>query len=180
MNGGLSREYLHQPPSAATGDETRPKSSVLFICTANLCRSPIAAALLGVIVAQDPAPHPHWQISSAGTWTKPGLPAPEGVVEVLALRGLNLAAFRSRVVNHTLLCTHALVLTMEAGHKEALRVEFPDQAAKIYLLSEMSGLSCSIADPRCHNLHDYEQVVNNMNNWLVSGKNLICKLAVEH
>lgn len=153
------------------------KPSVLFVCTANLCRSPMAAALLNEMVKQDFEAWDDWIIDSAGTWTKPGLPAPDLVLQVMLGRGFNLVSHRSRLVDANMLTQYALVLTMEQGHKEALRYEFPDQAHKIYLLSEMTGSSFSIADPLGGSVRDFELVVDNLKCWLDSGKQRIYSLA---
>jgi protein-tyrosine-phosphatase len=155
------------------------KPSVLFVCTANLCRSPMAAALFGEMVAQDPAAPSGWRIASAGTWAVPNLPAPEMVVQVMALHGLDIKAHRSSMLDAALLEKYALILTMEKGHKEALRFEFPDQAQKVFLLSEMAGITSSIADPMGGSLQAFEQAVGTIKGLLEEGKQRIYSLALK-
>jgi protein-tyrosine phosphatase len=150
--------------------------SVIFVCTANLCRSPMAAAIFAPLV-QTLHKSSKWTISSAGTWTQPGMPIPPQVLEVMALHGYDLSAHRSRLLDGEMLKAHALVLTMEAGHKEALCVEFPDQAHKVYLLSQMVGLTVSLADPRGYALRNYEKVYGTLLSWLDGGKEQIFTLA---
>jgi protein-tyrosine phosphatase len=61
--------------------------------------------------------------------------------------GLDTSGHRSRRVTGEMMADFDLILTMEAGHKEALLVEFPELAGRIYMLSEMVGDRRDIADP---------------------------------
>jgi protein-tyrosine-phosphatase len=150
--------------------------SVLFICTANLCRSPLAAAIFTSLCQADIS---DWSIASAGTWTRPGQPVPQYLQKLALSYGLDLSKHRSRQVNFDLLRQFALVLVMEPGHKEALRVEVPDQAPKVYLLSELVGLSSPLVDPLGLGLREIAQVIKVLNNWLTDGKDRIRDLAEE-
>ena len=64
--------------------------SVLFVCTANRCRSPMAMAIFREKVNKDIA-GASWRIESAGTWTQRGLPTLKVVHDVLAERGIDLS-----------------------------------------------------------------------------------------
>src|SRR5512145_1322078 len=96
--------------------------SILFICTANQFRSPLAAAcLLNTIQATQPAGI--WVVESAGTWTTGGMPAPELSKKIAGELGLpGLENHRTRQVDLELLSRFDLSIVMEAGHKEALRI----------------------------------------------------------
>lgn len=117
--------------------------SVIFICTANICRSPMAMGLFRKKVDHDL----DWRIESAGTWSIEGQPAASNTQEVLAQRNIDISEHRSRSLNRKLLSEFNLILTMEEGHKEAIRVEFPEVANRVFLLSEMIGESYNIEDP---------------------------------
>ncbi len=90
-----------------------------------------------------------WTVESAGTWTKGGMPVPEIVLQIGKRLGLTgLEKHHSRPVDHYLLTKFDLSLVMEAGHKEALGIEFPNLQKKIRLLSEVvNGISQDIPDP---------------------------------
>ena len=81
----------------------------------------------------------NWRIESAGTWAVYGEQAAPRAIKVLKARGIDLSAHRSRVVDPNMLSQMRLILVMEKGHKEALQVEFPRYASKVFLLSEMVG-----------------------------------------
>jgi protein-tyrosine-phosphatase len=112
--------------------------SILFVCSANICRSPMAEGLFGALVKDEPL---KWQIGSAGVYAEPGLPAAPNTLQVLRKRGIDLPNHRSKPVSADLLAQYSLILTMEKGQKEALQVAFPTCASKIWLVSEIPPLS---------------------------------------
>jgi len=121
--------------------------AVLFVCTANICRSPMAVALFKTVLAENGIDPTSWRIESAGTWAPQGQPAAPEMVEILAGRGLKIARHRSRMVTIKMLDDFPLILTMEAGHKEAILAEFRSLKGKVFLLSEMASESGSVEDP---------------------------------
>ncbi|HEC34541.1 MAG TPA: low molecular weight protein arginine phosphatase, partial [Chloroflexi bacterium] len=121
-------------------------ATVLFVCTGNLCRSPMAAALLQARLVQDPARR-GWRVLSAGVWAEDGLPASPGAVMAMAERGLDLGDHRSCQVTEPLMREADLILGMTAHHVEALRLAFPQAADRVRLLAEMAGESHGVADP---------------------------------
>ena len=121
--------------------------AVLFVCTANRIRSPLAAALFQrrLTARADAAT---WRIASAGTWADNGLPAMAAAQQVAADVGLDLSRHRSRRVEDLNLADFDLILTMTTGQAEALRVEMPGHAARILTLTEAAlGLAYDVDDP---------------------------------
>ena len=135
--------------------------AVLFVCTANICRSPMASTLFQKIAAER---HPggSWRVESAGTWAMDGLPAAENSQLVMSQRGLDLSEHRSRRVSDELLQSFDLILAMEKGQKEALCAEFPTLAQRVYLLSEMVGLMQDVDDPIGRPLDDFEETAKGL------------------
>ena len=148
--------------------------SVLFVCSANICRSPMAMAIFQSRVAREPG---RWLVESAGTWAPEGAPASVISQMVLAERGLDLSNHRSRRVSREIINSFDLVLTMEDGHKEALQIEFPEMAERIYLLSEMIGLKYNIADPMGGIDDDFRSTANEITQILTDGYEKILQLA---
>ena len=109
--------------------------SVLFVCTANRFRSPLAAAFFQQMLGDSGRALP-WSVDSAGTWTSSGLQVLPEVLLIARKYGLDLSQHRSKLVSASLLLTQDLVLVMEAGHKEALQHEFPMIDDRVYLFSQ--------------------------------------------
>ena len=121
--------------------------SVLFVCTGNQYRSPIAAeAFRGQLIRDERAAQ--WQVSSAGTWTAPGQRAPHMAVELARLFGVNIEEHVTRMLNAKMLKDADLVFVMEQGHLESIQAEFPFAKKKLHLLSEVvDDLAYDIPDP---------------------------------
>lgn len=132
--------------------------SVLFICTANQIRSPLAQVIFQRILAERGITD--FNVASAGTWADDGNPAISAAKTVAAELGLNLENHRSRVVTRSILRRADLILTMQANHKEALQVEFPDQAARIFQLTELlpNTYPYDIPDPIGRSLDTYRSI----------------------
>ena len=110
--------------------------SILFVCTANRFRSPLAAAILSQYLSEADE-HGDWQVSSAGTWTMYNQPPVPGLEQVADSLGFDVRGHRSTPVDEYLLESYDLILVMEPGQKEALTVEFPALRERVYLLSQV-------------------------------------------
>jgi protein-tyrosine-phosphatase len=121
-----------------------------------------------------------WQVESAGTWAVDGERAAERAQEVMQQKGLDIRNHRSRAVNRDLLARFSLILTMEKSHKEALQVEFPELAKRIFLLSEMVGNYDDIHDPVSGTLADYRAAADELDQLIDKGFDKICQLAQEN
>lgn len=155
---------------------SNPHYSVLFVCTANLVRSPMAAGLFAHMLAAEGVSS-DWRVESAGTWTHPGYKSPLEVRDVMAERQIDLSGHRSRSVSAELLREFSLILVMEPGHKEALRVEFPEVGARVFLLSEMVGKRAAVGDPVGGTYADYQHTAAELEILLKSGRERLETLA---
>lgn len=135
-------------------------AKILIVCTGNICRSPVAATLLqdrlkrqGLI---------EWQVTSAGTWAQDKRGASQYSVEIMAEQGLDITEHQATMIDYDLIKKSDLVLCMESGHMEALQVEFPTQAKKVHLLSEMVDRNYSISDPYGRSKDAYYRMVSDV------------------
>ncbi len=151
----------------------KPDASILVVCTANICRSPIAEALLKARVPRGE----NWRIESAGTWAMDGQRVSTNSQLVLQQRGLDASGHRSRSVTRQMIEQFNLILVMEPGHKEALQFEFPQAAGKIFLFSEMIGMQFAVVDPYGKSLMDYEQTASELEQICDQGFETIARLA---
>lgn len=101
------------PPESEA--ETAPTTyNVLFVCTGNTCRSPMAEAL-----ARKEIERRGWRhvlVGSAGIAAHPGSPASEMAAEAAAAIGLDLSTHRSRVIDPDLIEWADLILAMSPSH----------------------------------------------------------------
>ncbi len=107
---------------------------VLFVCTANVCRSPAAEYYLRHVAARlglaDLAS------SSAGMLDFGGCPADPGIARLLAERGIDVSAHRARAATPGLLRAADLVVCMERRHRAFVLDLCPDLEGRVVLLRE--------------------------------------------
>lgn len=89
---------------------------LLFVCTGNTCRSPMAEAIAGRLAASRGLDDVH--VSSAGTSAWEGAPASDASLLVAIEEGLDLNNHRARVLSREILATADLVLVMGPHHLE--------------------------------------------------------------
>jgi protein-tyrosine-phosphatase len=109
---------------------------VLFVCTGNTCRSPMAEGLFRKAIAG----RDDFAVSSAGIAATKGTPASPETRSLLKQRGATLDNFQSRPVSETILNTATHVFAMTEGHLTALEARFPQHADKLYLVREFAGI----------------------------------------
>lgn len=116
-------------------------NNILTVCVGNICRSPVAEALLKDRL-------PGRKVWSAGLQAMAGQPAEASALEIAALQGLDLSAHRAQQIAGWM-CSHAdLVLVMEASHQQELEKLYPTARGKIRRLGEFGPQGpFDIADP---------------------------------
>ncbi|HAF48795.1 MAG TPA: hypothetical protein DCL08_06085 [Anaerolineaceae bacterium] len=153
--------------------------SILFVCTANRFRSPIAALYFArEVVRRGDDQDIH--VSSAGTWASPEQSAMPKAVQLVQEYGLDLSYHKSRIVSEALLTQSDLILVMEMGHKEAICHEFLETADRVYLLTEVGeDQPVNIPDPYGEAQANPEEVVKEIINLIDEGYEKIVSLAWE-
>ncbi|MPZ91367.1 MAG: hypothetical protein GEU68_07030 [Actinobacteria bacterium] len=104
---------------------------VVFVCTANRCRSPSAEALLRDAAGSGVA------IESFGLHATPGLPPPQETLHALEEYGLDLSAHRSRGVDHVDLQAADVVIGFERHHVACSVVDNAVSSERAFLFTEL-------------------------------------------
>ena len=107
---------------------------VLFLCTGNMCRSPIAEAFLRQKL--DAAGITDVRVHSAGLLDS-GRSAPDENIAVMAERGIDISEHRSRQLTDTMLAGADLVIGMAREHVREVAVSASDAWPRTFTLREL-------------------------------------------
>jgi protein-tyrosine phosphatase len=123
---------------------TRPERHILMVCTANVCRSPAAEALLRHHLKQLGLSR-RVSVSSAGTdVAAPGRKPDPRVVAILQEMGVSARGIRARPISARAVDAASDIFVMEHKHREVLVERFVDAAPRLFLLDPRGE---DIADP---------------------------------
>lgn len=125
---------------------------ILFVCTGNTCRSPMASALLQHKAIDG------IEVKSAGIYAASGSDASEHAKQVLEDNKISYSHC-SQALTETEVDWADLILTMTNSHKFAIQQQYPKAIEKVYTLKEYSGepFDQDVSDPYGGSLKQYEQ-----------------------
>ncbi|MFT3786434.1 MAG: Sua5/YciO/YrdC/YwlC family protein [Tepidisphaeraceae bacterium] len=120
--------------------ERQLKTTILFVCSGNTCRSPMAAAIARKLIAerlgvpQDEIETHGYNVLSAGTFAMPGLRATPQGVEAVAALGADLKSHRSRPVVPELAHQADHIFVMGRAHGQGVAAIAPAVASRVQML----------------------------------------------
>ena len=153
--------------------------TILFVCTANQFRSPIAAAcfskkLAGMEWARG------WIVQSAGTWASSGKPALPVAMAAARKIGISLEGHEASLITPELISTQDLILVMETDQKEALQNEYSIFSKHIFLLSEVTENKIeNVIDPVMNGDDSYIESATAIQKMVENGFYRICGKALK-
>lgn len=113
------------------------RKRILLVCTGNTCRSSMAEGLLKKMLTEAFGPvAEQYEVRSAGVAASPGDKASAPAVEVMAEAGIDLSGHQATRLTPDLAAAADLVLTMTAGHKQAVLQLAPTARTKTFTLKE--------------------------------------------
>ena len=128
--------------------------SVLFVCTGNTCRSPMAEGLAKQILAEikgvpvDQLEAAGVRVRSAGVSTSGGSPATPEAVEAMRQAGVDISGHRSRMLNDDLIQDADVIYTMTASHRNAVLIFDPKASGKTRRLLDEQDVADPIGGPQ--------------------------------
>ena len=129
---------------------------ILVVCVGNICRSPMAEALLRrELRGQD-----GFTVESAGLGALVGHPASEHSVALMEELGLDISGHRARQIHPDMVAESDLVLVMEAGHRRAIDDADPTVRGKVHRLGEWQDVD--IDDPYRQERSAYEEALRDI------------------
>ena len=137
---------------------------ILVVCTANICRSPMAAALLQHALSAQPPPLRSLKVLSASVAGGKGDTVSQNSVTALKKVGLDISGYRSRPATEDLVKNARLVLGMTESHRTMLQAGLSPTPRHVYLFREFMPppADIEIADPFGGSLKHYETVRDEM------------------
>jgi glycine hydroxymethyltransferase len=131
--------------------------TILFVCTGNICRSPMAEALMRELNRH----RPDLRIQSAGLGAMDGMPPSDHAVEAMAEVGLDISHHRSAALRSDMIERADFIFTMTRQQQDAIQTIYPSAAEKTFLLREFeqtaAGQDRDIFDPIGRSLEVYRQ-----------------------
>lgn len=131
---------------------------IVTVCTANICRSPMAEALLRHALKAEPAPLSNCRVVSAGVAARKGERVSANSIEALTKVGLRISDHRSQPFTQELADQADLVLCMTESHRAIIQLALNPPPKNIRLWREFMPGSGEkeIGDPYGGPLKEYE------------------------
>ena len=129
---------------------------LLFVCTGNTCRSPMAAALMNKISKENKI---DVVSTSAGIFAEVGSGASENAVLAMESYGIDISGHKARQLSEEIIADADIVLTMTEGHKMMIEAYAPE---KIFSLYEFIGSYGDIADPFGGDIEEYQETASEL------------------
>lgn len=134
---------------------TEPKT-LLFVCTGNTCRSPMAERLMAKLCK----PFPDWEFRSAGVFASAGAPASGMAVEALREKGISVEDHKARPLSPDMVREAEVVIAMTASHRDLVLQMVPEAASKTHTLHSFGSAkpNADVLDPFGGGLDTYRLV----------------------
>ncbi len=156
------KNRLYRAAGETLVDLDKKATKILFVCTGNTCRSPMAEGLLSAKITS------RENVSSAGIFAD-GTSVSQNSVLVMQEKNIDISSHISRQVTKEMIDEFDLVLTMTASHKQMLQAAFPKEKGKILTLGEWAGETEDVKDPYGGSIEDYRECMKQIARFVEKG-----------
>jgi len=132
--------------------------TILFVCTGNTCRSPMAQAIAQDLLGKQEPQGITTHIASAGVAAGNGMPATEEAIEVLKGMNINLDNHQSQNLTLSMIDQAEIIYTMTPSHAQAVMTMAPNSVHKVFVLDEHGG----VPDPIGQSIEVYQQTADRL------------------
>ncbi|SOC88840.1 protein-tyrosine phosphatase [Curtobacterium sp. 314Chir4.1] len=129
---------------------------VLFVCSGNICRSPLGAQVLTARLGRDA---PAFTVGSAGTIAQDGAPMDDQAAEQSVRLGGDPSAHRSRYLTPAIAGAADLVLTAERSHRAAVVSLAPRAAKRAFTIKQFARVLDALEPSDLDGVDTAEQLV---------------------
>ena len=134
--------------------------NILVVCVGNICRSPMAEALLR-------QRFPNKDIDSAGVGALVGHPADPAALEIMAKQDIDITSHIAKQIDENLAKTADIIFTMSDGQTKWIEERWPFCRGKTFKLGHW--MNKDIADPYKHEMRAfktaYQDIVDSLEQW---------------
>ena len=134
------------------------RNLITFVCTGNICRSPMAEKLLAHALKAEPEPLRSLEVISAGVYASDGVEASPNAVDAVKKVGLDLSHHQSRLLTQEIIDRSFAIFTMTESHRDAIKTRFSPLPQYLYLMREFlpDSHEVGIPDPYGSEFDTYE------------------------
>ncbi len=132
---------------------------VLFVCTGNVCRSPMAEGFMRRLAHEAGL---EIEVGSAGLGAMEDLAPSRNSVSAMREEGIDISHQRSRMLTPEMVEEYTHLFGLGSGHVETIQAYFPEAREKTFILREFvaEGLDIEVPDPIGGDLDEYRLTRN--------------------
>lgn len=141
------------------------KKNLLFVCTGNTCRSPMAEAMFRRMLKEG-GYNNEYTCSSAGVYAYEGDEASLEAVQAMKKLGIDISGHCAKTLDYNSIRDAYIIFTMTRDHKRMILDVFPETADKVFTLKEYAEYEkddWDIPDPFGFDEETYSMCVEELN-----------------